>query len=217
MNEIRCKHRHTISEHPACFAEGKVLEPLEYKVPWYQTDGYRIGYLDIEADGLTADFSTMLSWCIKEREGKIKSDVITKEELFNGETDKRITESLINELKKYAIIITYYGTNFDMPYIRSKSLYHNIEFIPYGLLYHFDLYYSVKSKLCLSRNSLDNACSYLGIPGKTHLDRNVWRLAKYGDPKALRTVLLHNKYDVIILEKLHSKLEDFSKWTKRSI
>jgi uncharacterized protein YprB with RNaseH-like and TPR domain len=69
----------------------------------------------------------------------------------------------------------------------------------------------------LSRNSLDNACDYLGIKGKTPIDKNTWRAAKYGDPKALKEVLEHNKGDVVILEKLHNKLEFSRKWIRKSI
>jgi uncharacterized protein YprB with RNaseH-like and TPR domain len=69
----------------------------------------------------------------------------------------------------------------------------------------------------LGSNSLHSACSFLQIDGKGHVDGNLWRAAKYGDSKALVQVLQHNKDDVIVLEKLHNRLINFSKWTKKSI
>lgn len=229
--DLRCIHRHTIKEHPGCFRKGLVkgFDNKDKKM-WYQTDGLRIGYLDIETDGLYADFGTMLSWCIKTKGGSIVSSTITKDELFNGTYDQRLVEDLIRELKKYNIIITYYGTGFDLPFIRAKALHYNIPFPSFttiegargGLrlepeIYHWDLFYLVKSKLRLSRKSLDNACDYLGIKGKTDIDKDMWRKAKYGDPFSLKYVLDHNIGDVVILEELHDRLEPFKKWERKGI
>jgi uncharacterized protein YprB with RNaseH-like and TPR domain len=229
MNELRCIHRHGQDTHPRCFDKNGL--PINKAVSWY--DGLRIGYLDIESDGLKSDFSTMLSYCIKERGGAIYSNVITKEELFNGVTDSRLVQDLINEMNGFDILVTYYGTGFDIPYIRSKAMHYGYDFPGYEKvvqfngntaktvlipsIYHWDLYYVVKSKMNLSRKSLDNACQYLGIKGKTPLDKDSWRLAKYGDEKALKGVLEHNEGDVVILEELHDCLWNLGKWERKPL
>ncbi|MDV7402283.1 ribonuclease H-like domain-containing protein, partial [Arthrospira platensis SPKY1] len=105
----------------------------------------------------------------------------------------------MEEIKKYRIIVTYYGTKMDVPYVRTKALFHGFEFPAYGELFHWDLYYTVRHKLQLSRNSLAVATAYLGIPGKTPLDAEVWNRAKYGDPEAIDLVVEHNIADVEIL------------------
>jgi len=222
--ELRCIHRHTISEHPKCFVKGLLKEEVNEKewikatgLPWYNFPGYKIGYFDIETTGFDADFSAVLSWAIKEKGGETKTFVITKEDLFNGLEDKRVVEAFVNELNSYGIIIGYYSTNFDLPFMRSKALHYGLEFPSYGDLFHWDLFYTVKSKLKLSRNSLDAACDFLNISGKTPLRREVWRKARYGDPKALKEVVAHNIGDVEILEILHDKLEFSRKWIKKSI
>jgi uncharacterized protein YprB with RNaseH-like and TPR domain len=215
---VLCDHSHTIEDHPKCFSEGKVIDRRKNKTtPWFKEDGLKIGYLDIESDGLKADFSTMLTWCIKEKDGEITYDYVTKFELFTGIADQHIIETLVKELKKYKIIVGYFSTGFDVPYVRTKALHYGLEFPEYGELYHWDLFYTVKSKLNLSRKSLDNVCDYLGIEGKTQIDKNVWRKAKYGDPYAIQEVLEHNKGDVRITEQLHNKLSFSRKWIKSSI
>ncbi|MEM4134562.1 MAG: ribonuclease H-like domain-containing protein [Candidatus Micrarchaeia archaeon] len=216
----RCRHRHTIDEHPGCFANNNILEKdyiKETGQPWYTYPGYKIGYLDIETSTLSADNGYILTWCIKEKGGKVFSDCIQKEDIFNYEFDKKVVSSLVEKLSDYKIIVTYYGTNFDIPFIRTRALKWGLEFPAYGSIYTWDLYYTVKSKLSLSRNSLDRACSLLGIKGKTHLDLDVWALATLGDEKALKKVLTHNRFDVIILEKLHDRLSFSRKWIKTSI
>lgn len=225
LEELRCIHRHTIEEHPSCFYKG--LIKYEFKndrewervtgIPWYQYPGYRMGYFDIETDSLFADFGTVLSWCFKLKGGETKKSVITKKEIFNGDYDRRLIKEFIDELKNYKIIIGYNSTNFDLPYMRAKALHYGMDFPGYGENYHWDLYYTVKSKLRLSRKSLDNACDYLNIKGKTPIDKDIWRRAKYGDAKALDKVVEHNIGDVNILEELHDKLGFTRKWIRRSI
>lgn len=229
IENVSCIHRHRWPSHKSCFAKGlirikvngKYISPegLEKSlgIPWYKVPTVRIGYFDIETDGLYADFGTMLSWCVKEKDGPIVYSMITKDELFNGTYDKRLVEGLIEELSNYDVIVGYNSTNFDMPFVRAKALHYDLPFLSYGDLYHWDLYFTVKSKLRLTRKSLDNACDYLGIKGKTPIDKDVWRAAKYGDVKALELVNEHCMGDVTILEKLHDKLENTRKWIKKSI
>lgn len=221
--DLRCNHRHTIDEHPSCFAKGQVKWPDDRtfsKVTgeeWYNFPGYKIGYVDIETDNLNADFGTVLCWCIKAKDGEIVSSVITKEEMFNGDVDYRVTKEFIEEASKYKILVGYYSSRFDLAFMRSKALYHRLDFPGYGEVFQWDLYYTIRDKLALSRNSLDNACDYLGIQGKTPLNRGVWRKAKYGDPESLKLVLTHCEYDVIISEELHNRVDFIRKWNKSSI
>jgi uncharacterized protein YprB with RNaseH-like and TPR domain len=223
--ELRCIHRHTLKTHPNCFIKGLVKTPFESEnqfvkltgKPWYTFPGYKIGYLDIETDGLFADFDTMLTWCIKQKDGDIIFSQIKKQELFERDLDKRLVSDLLSALKEFKIIVTYYGTGFDLPFIRSKALRYNLDFPKYGELYHWDLYYTVRHKMRLQRNSLANVCDFLGIVGKTPIEKDVWRAAKYGDKKALDLVLEHNIADVDILEQLHNRIDFTRKVMKRSI
>lgn len=234
--ELRCVHRQDIEHHPACFRKGLIKYPNDRAFeryggkPWYQFDGYRIGYFDIETDNLNADWGTILTWCIKEKDGPIAYSINTKKELFDEKFDERLVAEFLDELKKYKIIVGYYSTGFDLGFMRAKALHYGMEFPGYELikdeknnwaakpeLYHWDLYYTVKSKLKISRRSLDNACDYLGIEGKTPISKNAWRYAKYGNPDALEEVLKHNIGDVDILEQLHNKLEFAAKWYRRGV
>src|SRR4030067_1297463 len=220
---IRCIHRHTIDEHPNCFMKGLINYIFENEkefikltgLPWYNFPGYKIGYLDIETQhSFGADYGVLLSWCIKEKDGDIKSSIITKRELFEEEFDKRLVKECLDELKNYKIIVGYYSEGFDIPFLRTKALHYDFDFPGYGELYHWDLYYTAKYKLKLSKYSLANVCDYLNISGKTPLDRETWNRAGYGDKRALERVLEHNKADVIITEKLHNKISFTRKWIR---
>ena len=55
MTIQHCKHKHTYLSHPNCY----ITEKKGQK---------KIGYLDIESGGLTANFDYMLTWVIKTRD-----------------------------------------------------------------------------------------------------------------------------------------------------
>jgi uncharacterized protein YprB with RNaseH-like and TPR domain len=189
------------------------IESLGLRKPSKYVTGHgtKIGYLDIETTGLKANVDIMLSWAIKTRDkDEVLSDVIKKSEVFNGKYDYRIVNSLIKALNKYDIIMTYYGTRFDVPFSRTRALDHGLEFPKFRTLSHKDIYYLVRSKLQLTRSSLKTATQFLGIDGKTNLDPRVWRDARYGNKEALKYVFDHNVADVEILEDLHKKIEEYT-------
>jgi uncharacterized protein YprB with RNaseH-like and TPR domain len=175
------------------------------------------GFLDIETTNLRADFAFMLTYCIKIRGGKVIQNKITREELLSGNFDKRLVGDLLNDLKNFKKIYTYYGSRFDVPFLRTRAMMHGYDFIPYGLLMHQDIYFLARSKFCLSRKRLDNVCDMLGIEGKTHLDGKIWMLAAIGDEKSIDYIMDHNVADVEILERAFEKIRTFAGVTRTSI
>jgi len=201
----RCVHGHKYHEHPNCFTKESGT-PL------------KIGYFDIEAGGLKANFDYMLTYCIKTRDkDEFYKGVIDAKEIRKFKFDEKLVKQLITDISRYDVIVTYYGTGYDIPFIRTRALFWKLPFPQFGYIQHKDVYYMVKSKLCLHRNSLDAATRFLGIKGKNHIDGIIWGKAKLGDPKSLEYVLDHNTKDCIILEKLHKKLEEFVRKTTKSI
>lgn len=178
-----------------------------------------IGHLDIEASDLKANIGYMLSWAIKYDGGAVVTDCITKKDITNNPEfpDKRIMKSLLAEVDKCDVLVTYYGTGFDIPFMRTRALMMGLDFPEYGQKKHVDCYYMVRSLMKLHRSSLDAATSAIGVPGKTPVDVRTWRLATLGKPSALKDVLDHNKADVVILEKLFQRLKRFRKITRKSI
>ena len=177
-----------------------------------------VGYLDIESSGLQGDFNFMISWCIKIADkDEIRCACITPEEIFNGNLDKRIVKELIDTLYEYRRIYTYYGSIFDIPMCRTRALYHKLNFIPYGLVEHKDVYYLARRTLRIHSKRLESVCSLLGIKGKTHLQPRIWVMATSGNQKALNYILEHNKKDVVILEKAYKKLQIYEGRTRRFI
>ena len=206
--EGRCKHRHLYCEHPACFKK-EILEKGGSLVE---------GYLDIETTGFEANYHHMLTYVIKVRgKDKYYKGQITKEDLESGKFDKRLCEQLVKDLSHFDVIYTYYGTGFDIPFMRSRCMYYNITFPEFGILQHKDLYYVTKRLLKLNRNSLAAATRFLGIEGKNHVLGEEWMLARIGSRAALKYVMEHNILDCEILEQLHDRLENSFKKTTKTV
>lgn len=202
-----CKHGHKYLEHYKCYLDENP-----------KTEERR-AYFDIEASNLDADYGIMLSWAIKPSDGKkVIGDVLTPADVKRGTEDKRIVQTCIEELGKYDRVVTYYGTGFDLPFLRARALIVGVDFPTFGTLKHKDIYYTIKSKFKLSSRRLENACrQLLGSTDKTRIDAKYWRNGVRGDAKSLKYIYEHNCYDVLDLEKLYDKVIDYAKTNSTSI
>ncbi len=142
---------------------------------------------------------------------------ITTDEIRSKYLDKELTRRLIKDFSKFDVVVTYYGSKCDLPYMRTRALKWKLKFPSYGYIKHIDMYYIVKAKLSLNRNSLENACALLGIKGKNHVFGDIWIRAVTGDQKSIDYIYDHNIRDVAILEKLYNRMITFSSKTNRSI
>ena len=155
----RCKHRHTYLEHYACFLEDYPNER-------------RTCSFDIETTNLNATYGITICYCIlNHKTGEILHSTITKKDLRNGRLDKRVVRQCVKDLEKFDIVVTYYGTKFDLPFIRTRAVKLNIPFPYYSVLKNLDIYYVVKNKFKLHSNKLAVACEALvGDTEKTIID-----------------------------------------------
>ena len=210
LAENYCRHRHTYLSHYSCFLSEKPdTSPLREKV----------GVFDLESTGLKSNWSHMLAWCIKEHnKDVIYEDVVTTREA-RDKNDKRIVKSAVSKIKEFDRTCGWYSSQFDIPYLRSRAIYHGINFPGYKEgLYHTDLYYIARAKLALHSNRLQAVCEYFGIPAKGHrMTPDLWRRAGAGQSEALATVLEHCREDVRSTDQVFLLLLKHLQLQKRSI
>jgi uncharacterized protein YprB with RNaseH-like and TPR domain len=154
----------------------------------------------------------MLCWCIYDAENnKMHEGQITKADLASDNLDKRITQELIDTLRKFDRVYTFYGTKFDLPFVRTRAIVHGLDFPIFQTLYHKDVYYIVRNKFRLHSNKLVVACEVLlGKSDKTRITPDYWTKALMGDQKSLDYILQHCRYDCTDLALLHRKVEDYA-------
>lgn len=202
-------HSHNFLSHYPCFLREKPdTAPLNEK----------IGIFDIETTSLKANYGHILCWCMKDRNsGKVYSDLITRREV-RDKNDIRIVKSAVREIEKYDRVCGYYSSRFDIPFLRSRALYHQIPFPAYRDLYHTDLYFMARAKFALHSNRLGAICQFFGIEAKSHpMTPELWQKAGSGNEEALNTILLHCLEDIESTDKVFDLLLQHMLVSKRSI
>lgn len=189
---------------------------------------FKIGYLDIEATNLKANFGFMLSWAMEIRDTqtgkcKIVSACVTREDINRAyrerkiSADKAIIEKLIKTLKdeKIDLLIGHYfnGWNkMDIPFIRTRCIMNKIKGWPKHRTIRYGDTWSMAHKLySIHRYGLEAIGDMMGVKTKkTRVEGLEWQLAVQGDPKSLRYVLDHNIKDVKITKPVHMHMEEYS-------
>lgn len=205
-----CKHGHKYVSHFNCFlAENDVKE--------------RIGYLDIEASNLKANFGIVLTWAIKDGlSDYIYYDHLTSTDVkkYGQSEDKRILETCVDTIREFDRIVTHYGQDYqyDVPYLRTRCMMMNVPFLKYGEVYVADTFAISKRKMSLSSRRQDIIAEALSKSSiKSRINSAAWRGAVRGNKKDIMEVLDHNFRDVIELENNFLAMRPYVKLTKRSI
>jgi DNA polymerase III epsilon subunit-like protein len=166
---------------------------------------------DLETTELKADFSVILSACIKPFGGEpivFRADDYNPDwETGNRKNDKTITAAILKELAQHAVIVVHYGS-FDIRYINAKAVRYNLPTLPN--IFVMDTYSLAKANLQVSRRRLDALASYFFRKKKTVVDGELWMKAGMnGDIEALDKIVEHNIQDCILLEQLAQVLFPF--------
>lgn len=136
------------------------------------------------------------------------SDEINTVQWDKNKDDKALLEVFIQELNKSDIIIGHNADAFDLPWIRTRSLYHGIEMYP--KYKSIDTLKIARYNHRFPSNRLDDLGDYLGLGRKIKTDRELWVNTIEGDEKvsekALNQMIEYCEQDVLLLEKVYNKL-----------
>lgn len=169
----------------------------------------RIGVLDIETSNLEADFGYVLVACVKEvvegnLTGKITTIRIDDPRNSDKFSDKWVIKELVKEMNSYDLLVHWYGSGFDIPFVNSRALYHNL--MPPQRNFSRDLCYVARGIGKLRNNRLATWGKFLfGQTGKTSLAMAQWLRAIRGERAALNYVVDHCRKDVIETERIYKR------------
>lgn len=158
---------------------------------------------DVETSNLTADFSILLSAVIKPF--GCPPIVFRADDypawIANRANDRQIVEDIVAELRKHAIIVSHYGSKFDIRYLRAKMVHHGLEPLP--PMFGVDSWRIAKDNFQVSSRRLKNLGTYFNIGEKEPVDGALWMEAAYGgNREAMDRIVSHNIVDCEVLEKL---------------
>ena len=158
---------------------------------------------DIETSNLRADFSVTLTACIKPFG---KEPVSFRADYYptwqkNRDDDSLIIKDIAEELARHAIVVTHYGTGFDVPFLRAKMVKYRLPPLP--PMFAVDSYSIAKVNFAVGSRRLENLANFFDLGKKSPVEGSLWMKAAYGgDTKAMDAIMEHNIQDVCLLEKL---------------
>ncbi len=163
-------------------------------------------FFDIESTRLEADWGVIL--CIGYRLGSGKIEIPTIHDFPHKDIldDKGLVRHFAEDVyPKADFSIGHYSTYFDIPYINSRLIHHDLPVLP--KTHHIDTWKVARYKMKLSNNRLNNLQSFLRSKhSKTEVDKEHWRRATIGCTKSLKYIVQHCKYDILVLEEIYAKL-----------
>lgn len=172
--------------------------------------------IDMESTGLDAESSQLIAI------GYLTDDGIKRTFFAEKPSDEvKIIESFIQDIRelidsvdKDVLIVTYYGSHFDMPYFYSRGLKltaKNLLSIPEIFYQHIDVYDVVKKFLKLSKNGLNDVCKFLGIDKLKEIDGrdmpNIYLEAVAGNNEKKTQIILHLEDDLHSLAEVWKKMK----------
>lgn len=167
---------------------------------------------DIESTGLKADWGHVICASVKKitKESLLGPTKTFRADNYKGYgrgnvTDKDLLKDLVKELNKYDLIIGWYSSRFDFPFINARTLHHGVT--PPVKNFRRDLCLSARGNMALTRNSLANVSRFLiGSTNKTYTEYPTWLEATRGDKKAIDYLVDHCEKDVLDTEKVYKKV-----------
>jgi uncharacterized protein YprB with RNaseH-like and TPR domain len=126
----------------------------------------------------------------------------------DNQDDKKLLEKFILVANEADEIVGHNGDRFDLPWIRTRCLYHRIPVFPnYTTL---DTLKSARSKFKFNSNKLDYIAKFLGIGQKTHTGYDLWKKVVLDkDKESLEYMVEYCKNDVELLEKVYNEMSTY--------
>jgi DNA polymerase elongation subunit (family B) len=122
-----------------------------------------------------------------------------------NQNDKKMLEQFIKIANEADELVGHNGDKFDLAWIRTRCLYHNIPIFPnYTTI---DTLKHARAKFKFNSNKLDYIAKFLGIGGKIHTGYDLWKnIVLDKDKESLDKMVEYCKNDVVILEKVYNRM-----------
>ncbi len=125
-------------------------------------------------------------------------------------SNKRMIKRIHKLLDEADVVVHYHGSAFDIPTLNKEFILHNLP--PPSPIKQLDLLKIVKEKFRFPSNKLDYVAQRLGLGKKfEHEGHTLWVKCMNDDPIAWKQMEEYNKHDVILLERLYTKLRPWVK------
>jgi hypothetical protein len=165
----------------------------------------RVLYLDLESTSTKADVGKVIAIGVLESgEPEVR---------FSGtfEGERELLEWLRKKLEGCDLIVTWYGSGFDIPFLMTRSLVHGVDLTKLAEIPMLDLCEWSKANLLLSSYKLSSVARFLGVSGAGEFTGpdvlTLFKLWERGDQGAGQLILDHCREDLVLLKRVHEVLK----------
>jgi DNA polymerase elongation subunit (family B) len=122
------------------------------------------------------------------------------------QNDKGMLEKFVKVANEADELVGHNGDRFDLPWVRTRCLYHRIPMMPdYKSI---DTLKVSRSKFRFNSNRLNYIAKYLNIGQKIHTSFDLWTKIVFNkDKQAMDKMVRYCKQDVRLLERVYKELE----------
>jgi uncharacterized protein YprB with RNaseH-like and TPR domain len=167
---------------------------------------------DIEASNLSADFGIVLCVGFKEV-GAGKPEVLNiLDYLYEGDhrdlikAERRLLKDVSEHLLASDVWLTHYGTWYDIPFINTRLLYHDLPVVPPNFA-HLDTWKISRNRLKLRNNRLITLSEFLGTKEeKNAIKPEQWLRALSGHKPSMDYIVEHCRRDVVVLAETYQRI-----------
>lgn len=127
---------------------------------------------------------------------------------WNEGDDKELLSEFSKVIDSADEIVTQNGDKFDVKWLRTRCIYHNIPISP--KFNSIDTLKLAKTGFLFNSNKLDYMGSYLGVGNKIETTYGLWKdILLKNDKKALKTIVEYCEEDVRLLERVYNRLKPY--------
>ena len=125
----------------------------------------------------------------------------------SSQNDKEMLRQFVEIANKADELVGHNGDQFDLPWIRTRCLFHGIPMFPsYKTI---DTLQWARRRFYFNSNRLDYIGRYLGVGGKIKTEFDLWKKVVLEDNRqALDQMIEYCKRDVEMLQDVYQKLAD---------
>jgi len=127
---------------------------------------------------------------------------------WNKGCDKEMIQRFAKVADSADELIAQNGDNFDIKWLRTRCIYHNIPISP--KFNSIDTLKMARQGFRFNANRLDYMGKFLGYGGKVETNYDMWKdILLQNDAKQMNLMVDYCKEDVILLEKVYNRLQQY--------
>lgn len=121
--------------------------------------------------------------------------------------DYHVVKTLHGILSAADVIVAHNGDQFDKPFMETRMLFHGLPPLP--PIQSIDTLKVARKRFMFNSNKLDYLGTFLKVGRKRPTTGGLWLKVLAGDRDAVREMVVYNKQDVLLLERVFQKLQPF--------